>query len=246
MQVNVVIPMAGLGSRFSKAGFKKPKPFIEVEGMPMIEKVIQNLNIPNAKYILIGNQEHLIQERNLVNKIKMNYDAIFIELNKLTEGTACTVLFSREFINNENPLLIANSDQLVDMNINDFIQDCFDRNLDGSILCFEDEKLESKWSFAKINEQGFVTEVKEKVVISNLATVGIYLFSNGKNFVDSAIDMIINNDKVNNEYYTCPVYNYMIKKSKKIGIFKIQQKFMHGIGTPEDLEIYLNRNKSNV
>ncbi len=246
MQINVVIPMAGLGSRFSKAGFKKPKPFIDVEGVPMIEKVIQNLNIPNAKYILIGNNEHLIQERNLVNKIKMNYDAVFVELDKLTEGTACTVLFSREFINNENPLLIANSDQLVDININNFIHDCFNRNLDGSILCFEDVNMDPKWSFAKIDDEGFVTEVKEKVVISNLATVGIYFFSKGIYFIDSAIDMIINKDKVNNEYYTCPVYNYMIQKNQKIGIYEIDQKLMHGIGTPEDLEIYLNRNKSNV
>ena len=237
--LNIVIPMAGLGSRFAKAGYKKSKPFIDVAGKPMITRVIGNLYYPEARFILIGRKEHLDQEKELVEKIKTDFDATFIGIDKLTEGTACTVLFSRELVNNDDPLLIANSDQLVDTRIEDYINDCFNRNLDGSILTFIDHELNPKWSFAKLDENGLVIEVQEKKAISQFATVGIYLFSKGKDFVDNAVDMIIENDRINNEFYTCPVYNYLIKRGKKIGIYNINFEEMHGLGTPEDLENYL-------
>ena len=149
------------------------------------------------------------------------------------------MLFARRYINNDDPLLIANSDQLVDISMQSFIDDCFSRKLDGSILCFKDPELNPKWSFAKTNEEGLVTEVQEKKAISEFATVGIYLFSKGKSFVDGAVDMIINNDRVNNEFYTCPVYNYAIEKGAKIGIYNINPSEMHGLGTPEDLTVFL-------
>jgi UDP-N-acetylglucosamine diphosphorylase / glucose-1-phosphate thymidylyltransferase / UDP-N-acetylgalactosamine diphosphorylase / glucosamine-1-phosphate N-acetyltransferase / galactosamine-1-phosphate N-acetyltransferase len=239
--INIVIPMAGLGSRFAQAGYAKPKPFIDVKGKPMIVRVMENLIYPDARYILIGRKEHLDQEKEIVREIEKKYNAIFLPIDLLTEGTACTVLFAREYINNEYPLLIANSDQIVDTEISLFIDDCFDRKLDGSILTFVDEKRDPKWSFAKIDSGGFVTEVKEKMAISEFATVGIYLFSQGKYFVDGAIDMIINNDRVKREFYTCPVYNYALKSKKRIGIFNIELTQMNGIGTPEDLNVYLNR-----
>ena len=239
--INIVIPMAGLGSRFAKEGYEKPKPFIDVNGKPMIVRVLENLFYPNANYILIARKEHLEQEKVLVKQIEQDYNVIFIGIDKLTEGTACTVLYARKFINTEAPLLIANSDQIVDGSIEDYINDCFDRNLDGSILTFEDKELNPKWSFAKIDTNNLVTQVKEKEAISEFATVGIYLFSKGNEFVNAAIDMIIENDRVNNEFYTCPVYNYLISNRAKIGIYNIEQDAMHGIGTPEDLEIYLRK-----
>jgi len=230
--------MAGEGSRFVKAGYERPKPFIDVGGKPMIVKVIENLYYPDAQYILIGRSSHLESEAALVNEIQKNYNAHFIAIDKLTEGTACTVLFAREFINNGEPLLIANSDQLVDIDVRNYIDDCFNRRLDGSILTFTDHELNPKWSFAKIDADGLVTEVQEKQAISDYATVGIYLFTKGADFVNSAIDMIVNNDRVNNEFYTCPVYNYMIRLHKRIGIFNIDFAQMHGLGTPEDLNKY--------
>lgn len=239
MSVNIVIPMAGLGSRFAKAGYKKPKPFIDVLGKPMIIRVLENLDYPDAKYILIAQQAHLEAEKELVAKISKDFNATFVPIEKLTEGTACTVLFARSFINNNQPLLIANSDQIVDMNIADFIDDALSKKLDGSILTFVDEEKNPKWSFARINEGGLVQEVKEKEVISEYATVGIYFFAEGKTFVDNAVDMFIANDRVNGEFYTCPVYNYAIRAGKSIGIFNIEQTQMHGIGTPEDLDAYL-------
>lgn len=240
--INIVIPMAGEGSRFVKAGYEKPKPFINIQGKPMIVRVIENLQLPEARFILIGRKSHLEAEREIVSKIESKYNATFIGIDKLTEGTACTILFARSFINNETPLLIANSDQIVDISMSEFVNDCATRELDGSILTFKDLERNRKWSFAKTNDSGLVLEVKEKVPISDIATVGIYLFKRGKDFVDSAIDMFINNDRVNNEFYTCPIYNYMILRSKKIGVYNISQSQMHGIGTPEDLTRYIRSN----
>ncbi|MDV3926650.1 lipopolysaccharide biosynthesis protein [Elizabethkingia anophelis] len=239
--MNIVIPMAGLGSRFAKEGYEKPKPFIDVNGKPMIVRVLENLYYPNARYFLIARKEHLEIEKDLVQKIEQEYNATFIGLDKLTEGTACTVLYAREYINNDIPLMIANSDQIVDISITDFIDDCLNRKLDGSILTFLDKELNPKWSFAKINSKELVIEVKEKEAISEHATVGIYMFSRGEDFVNGAIDMIIENDRVNNEFYTCPVYNYIIKENKRIGIYDINAEAMHGIGTPEDLNNYLKK-----
>jgi NDP-sugar pyrophosphorylase family protein len=238
-KINVVIPMAGLGSRFAVEGFEKPKPFIDVMGKPMIARVLNNLAIPNAIYYLIAREEHLIKEAELVKNIEEQFPVKFIGISNLTEGTVCTVLFAREYINNDIPLLIANSDQIIDLDINEFIYDSIQRKLDGSILTFIDEEKNPKWSFAEVDSNGVVKRVKEKEAISNIATVGIYLFSQGKDFVNSSIDMIINNERINNEFYTCPVYNYLIKSNKKIGHFIIESDKMYGLGTPEDLQNYL-------
>ena len=101
--------MAGQGSRFAKAGYEKPKPFIDVDGKPMIVRVLENLAYPDARYILIARREHMEKEAELVKQIEKEFNAIFIPIDKLTEGTACTVLYARKYINNDEPLLIANS-----------------------------------------------------------------------------------------------------------------------------------------
>jgi NDP-sugar pyrophosphorylase family protein len=226
--------MAGAGSRFAQAGYTKPKPFIDVAGKPMIARVLENLAYPNARFILVGRKEQMEQEAELVKEIEETYNAIFVPVEKLTEGTACTVLYAKKLIDNDTPLMIANSDQIVDLDIGKFIDDCAKRCLDGSILTFIDKEMSPKWSFAKTDAHGLVTDVKEKIVISDRATVGIYFFTQGKDFVDAAIRMIIENDRVNNEFYTCPTFNYMIAEDKKIGIYDIAYEQMHGIGVPED------------
>ena len=246
--IHIVIPMAGLGSRFVKAGFKKPKPFIDVCGKPMIERVLENLSVPNSKFILIARAEHLEEYPDSVKRIKDKFNVDFFSVSSITQGTACTVLLARELINNSIPMVIANSDQIIDISFKDFIEDAFDRELDGSILTFDDPSKDPKWSFAKINANGFVEQVKEKEPISSNATVGIYYFKQGDYFVDGAIDMILNQDTVNDEYYTCPVYNYLIKKDLSIGIYNIKKEEMHGIGTPEDLALFSKKisNEANT
>ena len=228
--------MAGMGKRFADVGYADPKPFIFVKGKMMIERVLDNLNYKDATYILIARKEHVEGRIKDIEHLKKKYNVIIEVVDKVTDGAACTVLKTHKHINNDTPLLIANSDQIIDVNIKDFIDDCIKRNLDGSILTFPSDN--SKWSYARTDDKGLVVEVREKVVISNKATVGIYFFSQGKDFIDGTLDMISNADKVNHEYYVCPVYNHLIKNNKKIGIFDIEISQMHGVGTPEDLRSY--------
>ena len=237
-KINLLVPAAGLGSRFLKEGWKTPKPFINVNGKPMINQVLDNVGNDKSITTVIIQQELLDQRPEYAESLREKVDNL-MALDKYTEGTASTVLFARKHINNSLPLLIANSDQIVDFDVDDYINDCHRRGLDGSILVFRDHHKDPKWSFAKLDENGLVVKVAEKDPISDLATVGIYYFSRGSDFVDGAIDMIVANDRVNGEFYTCPVYNYMITSGAKIGIYEINHDSMSGIGTPNDLESYL-------
>lgn len=233
----VVVPAAGAGRRFAEARWTKPKPFIELSGKPMIQHVVDNVAPPDTDILLLVRDEHMSSCEADLAQLRRRGCKIH-EVRDLTEGTACTVLLARREIDHDRPLLIANSDQLVDFSAADFMQDCLDRDLDGSILVFRDAKRDPKWSFARLDDMNLVTEVAEKKPISDLATVGIYFFRRGRDFVDAAVDMISRNERVNGEFYTCPVYNYMIAAGKRIGVYEISPKAMHGLGTPEDFEIY--------
>lgn len=235
--INIVVPMAGAGSRFVEAGYSVPKPFIDVVGATMIERVLDNVVMPGARYILIANREHYSKQSEDVKRITRRYLVEWLTVDKLTEGAACTVLLARDVINNVTPLLMANSDQLVGIALADYVADSDDRGLDGSILTFCSDH--PKWSYAAVNEDGIVTSVREKQVISRYATVGIYYYARGADFVRAADEMIAANDRYNNEFYTAPAYNYAIASGKKFGIYGIEESQMHGLGTPEDLETYL-------
>ncbi|MBN2719112.1 MAG: glycosyltransferase family 2 protein [Deltaproteobacteria bacterium] len=242
--MNIIIPMAGLGSRFATAGYTKPKPFIDVLGTPMIVRVLDNLSIEGARFIALARAEHLQAERKTIDHLQKTYQIDFIPIDQLTEGAACTVLHAHRLIDNNDPLLIANSDQIVVGGIEAYIKDAEARQLDGSIMTFHANA--TKWSYAKVDEKGFVIEVKEKVPISEHATVGLYYFKKGSSFVNAAIDMIVRNERVNNEFYVCPVYNKSIMQGEKIGIFKINASSMFGTGTPEDLDIYIKHLQQEI
>ena len=242
--VQVVIPMAGLGSRFSQAGYAKPKPFIDVDGATMIERVMDNLRVENSRFVLIARRDHLAAEPAVVDGLLRRGDLVFSPIDFVTEGAACTVLTARMHLDPDGPLMIANCDQIVDFDCGAFLDDAAARELDGSILCFRDAARDPKWSFARTNEKGYVEEVKEKVAISDLATVGIYYFRRARDFIDASIDMIAANDRSNNEFYVCPVYNYLQRRGSRIGVYEIQAAAMHGIGTPTDLDSYLGWLKS--
>jgi len=237
-KMNVLIPMAGAGSRFEKAGYTFPKPLIEVQGKPMIQVVVENLNI-DANYIFVVQKSHREKYNldTLLNLITPGCE--IVEVNGVTEGAACTALLAKEFINNENPLFFANSDQFVEWNSNDFMYKMQENDADGGIVTFE--ATHPKWSFAKVDNDGLVTEVAEKNPISNIATVGYYYWRRGSDFIKYAEKMIENNIRVNNEFYVCPVFNEAIKDNKKVRTFNIEK--MWGLGTPEDLKYYLENKK---
>lgn len=238
-KINVVIPMAGLGSRFSNVGYTFPKPLIDVNGKPMIQLIVENLNI-NGNYIFIVQREHCEKYclRYLLNLIAPNCK--IIELDGVTDGAARSVLMASEYINNDTPLLIANSDQYLEWNSDEFIYSMLSEGIDGGISTFYNTH--PKWSYAKLDEYGYVSKVQEKVPISEHATTGIYFWTRGSDYVKYANQMIDQNIKVKNEFYVCPVYNEAIKDGKK---FKIKDCYkMWGIGTPEDLNVYLINHKN--
>lgn len=238
MNLNVIIPMAGAGSRFEKAGYSFPKPLIEVKGEPMIKVVTENLNIKaNFIYIVQKSHRHKYHLDALLNIISPN--CTIVEVDGVTEGAACTTLLAKEFINNNNPLLIANSDQFIEWDSNEFMYKMNETNADAGIVTFT--STHPKWSFAKIDEKGYVIEVAEKKPISDIATVGIYFWKHGSDYVKFAEEMIAKNIRVNNEFYVCPVFNQAILNDKKIRVFNIDK--MWGIGTPEDLNYFLENYK---
>jgi len=237
-KLNILIPMAGAGSRFEQAGYTFPKPLIEVHGKPMIQVVVENLNI-EANYIYVVQSKHRKKYNldTLLNLITPNCK--IVEVDGITEGAACTALLAKEYIDNQAPLFFANSDQFVEWDSNEFMYKMQETNCDGGIVTFE--ATHPKWSFAKVNELGVVTEVAEKNPISNMATVGYYWWKSGSDFVKYAEEMIEKNIRVNNEFYVCPVFNQAISDGKQIRTFNA--KNMWGLGTPEDLNYYLENYK---
>lgn len=240
-RMNVLIPMAGAGSRFAAAGYTFPKPLIEVRGKPMIQVVIENINVEaNYHFIVQAEHEEKYGVSSMLNQI---IPGCTVHLTQgMTEGAACTTLLAREYIDNDSPLLIANSDQFVEWNSNEVLYGFAADGVDAGIVTFE--ATHPKWSYAKLDENGFVSEVAEKRVISNLATVGIYYWKRGSDYVRYADQMIAKNIRVNGEFYVAPVFNEAIADGKKIRATSITG--MHGIGTPEDLQFFLDNYKGDV
>lgn len=233
-KMNVLIPMAGAGSRFERAGYTFPKPLIDVNGKPMIQLVTENLNI-DARHIYIVQKSHY-EKYNLQQLLNLiSPDCVIVQVDGVTEGAACTTLLAKEFINNDEPLVISNSDQVFEWDSNEFMYSMVADEVDGGILTFE--ATHPKWSFAKLGEDGFVTEVAEKNPISNIATAGVYYFRKGSDYVKYAEQMIERDIRTNNEFYVCPVYNQACEDNQKVKVFHIDR--MWGLGTPEDLNHYL-------
>ena len=234
-KMNVLIPMAGAGSRFADAGYTFPKPLIEVGNKPMIQVVTDNLNI-DAHHIFIVQKEHY-KKYNLETVLKLiKPNCSIVQVEGVTEGAACTTLLAKELIDNDSPLVIANSDQFVEWNANEVMYAFSTEGIDGGILTFQ--STHPKWSYAKKNIDGFVEEVAEKKPISTNATVGIYYYKKGSDYVRCAEKMIEKDIRTNNEFYVCPVYNQLIEEGGKVRIKNINK--MWGLGTPEDLNNFMN------
>tara|TARA_R110000868_G_scaffold404448_1_gene682662 strand:- start:398 stop:1129 length:732 start_codon:yes stop_codon:yes gene_type:complete len=235
--INVIIPLAGAGKRFSDAGYTDPKPFISVNGKPMIQAVIDNLDI-DGKFIFITQRKHS-EERDLERFLKtIKTNSVVIEVDELTEGPACTALLAESYID-QSPLIIVNCDQMIhDFSVEKLLEFSKVNEADGVLGAFISTS--KKNSYMKLDPQGEVTEVKEKIVISNIATNGLHFWANGRDFVTSTKQMIELNERYNGEFYIAPTYNHLIKNDKKILPYFYNLHFP--IGTPEDLKNYLNTN----
>lgn len=240
-KLNILIPMAGAGSRFAAAGYTFPKPLIDVNDQPMIKTVIDNLNV-DAHFIFIVQQAHY-DKYNLkpfLNIIAPNCTIVCVD--HLTEGACSTTLLAKEFINNDESLLIANSDQFIEWESGEFFHAMNSPNIDGGVLTFE--STHPKWSYIKTNESGNVSELREKEVISNLATVGIYYWKKGSDYIKYAEEMVTCGEKIKGEYYVAPTYNGAIKDGKSIKTFSVDR--MWGLGTPEDLNYFLQHHTAGA
>lgn len=233
--MNILIPMAGEGSRFKQEGYTFPKPLIDVNGKPMIQCVIENLDF-DAQYIFLVRSEHLEKyEIESLLKFVTNGRYRIVPVSNLTEGAACTALLAKALIDNDEELLIANSDQIISYSKDNFNTIRRFTKFDASVFTFR--AVHPKWSFVKVNSRGVATEVAEKNPISDIATCGVYYYRRGSDFVKYSEQMIEKNIRVNNEFYICPVYNELINDEKILIPFFVHK--MHGLGTPEDLKKYL-------
>lgn len=235
----LVIPMAGEGSRFMKDGYNTVKPLIEFQGKTMVEHVIE----PFKKYgkitkiVAIIRKDH-IENYDLANRLKAIDSTIeTVTIAELTEGAACSILLAKEHINNDQELAICNCDNIIETQTLDIPKD-------GKIYTFEVDDASTKWSYAKLDENGYVLEVAEKQPISTHATAGLYMWKRGSDFVRAAESMIAQNIRYNNEFYLAPVYNQNIKAGQKIEIEEVVD--VNIVGTPEDLDAYLAKSEQTA
>ena len=245
--LNIVVPMAGRGQRFAESGYSVPKPLIPIHGQPMTQVVINNLRPQRShRFIFLILREHSEKHGldTMLRKWASGCEIRFVD--KVTEGAACTVLLARDLIDNEHPLMIANCDQWVDIDINNYLAAGDVPGVDGLIMTMWADH--PKWSYVRFDTQGTITEVVEKQVVSNEATVGIYNFKHGCDFVRAADAMIAKNLRVNNEFYVAPTYNQLIVEGRKLAIHNVGREYagMHGLGTPKDLELFLENSFGRV
>ena len=244
--MKILIPAAGGGRRFAEAGYTFPKPLLDVRGKPMIQRVVENLDFPDAEYIFLVQQEH-IEKWNIDKALmQLGKHVSIIPVDGITEGAACTALLAKEVINNDEELIIANSDQLLDFSRENF--DTMREWTPSAGIIFVFHGVHPKWSFARLDSCGAVCEVAEKRPISNVATCGVYYYRFGYLFVEAAENMIRLDDRTNGEYYIAPAYNYIIQRGIRGGgahhqVLPFFVERMHGLGTPEDLEQYLRHVK---
>lgn len=243
-KLNIVIPMAGRGQRFVDAGYVRPKPLILIDGKPMIEWVVNNI-APSIDHQFIFVCQQLHVERYALDSVlgEICDNPIIIPINNITQGAACTVLCAKEYINNDQPLMIANSDQWLDFDIDDYITSWRSDEVEGYIMTMTSS--ENKWSYIKYGAHNEVIGVVEKEVVSDEATTGIYNFNKGSLFVKYASQMVQEGKKSKGEYYVAPIYDYFSADNKHFDFFNIGQDrtTMFGLGTPQDLEHFCSVKK---
>jgi NDP-sugar pyrophosphorylase family protein len=238
--LQIVVPMAGRGSRFADAGYDRPKPLIDVAGRTMIDRVVENLRPSRPhRFVFLVLAEHAAQHDVARHLDEIAPACAVVEVSSVTEGAACTVLLAEPEVADDEPLLIANSDQWIKGGIGPFLDAWDEKRDDGFIMTMRAD--DPKWSFIRFGPAGEVVEVVEKVVVSEEATVGVYAFVRASEFFDGARAMIEADERVNGEFYVAPVYNQLIRAGRTIGFHNVgsERDGMHGLGTPADLEEFM-------
>lgn len=235
--INILVPMAGRSQHFPESEYPFPKPLIEIGQKTMIEHVVANLTSagPEVQFIFVlGSADcrkfHLDSTLNIITEQQCK----LVKLDSDTRGAACSALMAISQIANEQPLIIANADQLFDTPIAELLQSLGDA--DAGVATFE--SVHPRWSYVRLDEQGFVAETAEKRPISRHAIAGFYYFRHGKDFVDAAMGMIRKDSSVNGSFYIAPSLNEMILKGKKIRTVGVDAQRYHTFYTPQKIKEY--------
>lgn len=239
--INIVIPMAGHGIRFKDTEHEKPKPLINVfRGKTMIQLVVECLTpVEEHRFIFVCRREHdeAYDLDSLFGKITTRFEKVLVD--EVTEGPACSVLEARPYIDNEQAMMTACSDDYVNIDINEFLKFSAEERCGGTIMTYLGEK--PTGSTVKTDHQGLITEVAEKKIIGPQMTVGVYHFVRGRTFVEAADQMIRRNQRVHGEFYVSPVYNELIANGHAIKAYEIEARHKHSMGTPEELRMFQDR-----
>ena len=241
--INIVIPMAGEGSRFKDVGIDTPKPLVEVAGKTLAEHSIETLGI-SGRFIFItkeySNPEYNTRLSKIFNRLAPNH--IEIRTNKPQFGTSYSALLAKKYIDNEDELILTNCDQHLVWNPDDFLKKSRVEGVDGSILVHNSSSHKHSYAVIKNN---FVTHLAEKNPISKNALVGLHYWKHGKDFVESAEKLVSECKPSGKESYVSLTYNYLIENNKKISIYKIKNDQYICLGTPADLENYRKKTKND-
>lgn len=229
--------MAGLGSRFSNLGINDPKPLITVNEKTLIEHSISSLGI-NANYIFVTRKYKDPSLNDKLSKLlkSIKPDSIEIVIDDQTSGATETALYAKKYINNNDPLIVTNCDQITNWNSQEFINFISLEDPDGVVVLFKSSDIKN--SFAEI-DNGRVVRIVEKNAISDNALVGIHYWKHGKDFVESG-ENLVKDFRKNGlpECYISETYNYLIAKNQKISPYFLQKNCFIPLGTPEDVAVY--------
>jgi NDP-sugar pyrophosphorylase family protein len=238
--MNILIPMAGLGSRFSVEGYEKPKPLIEFLGKPMIQHAVDTLGI-EGNYIFCVHEDHC-RDYSIDKKLKDLYpDCNIVSVDYITDGSATTCMLAREFIDNDEELISTNCDQYMRWDGSAFRHWLNETDADGALVTFYSDSQSN--SYARVGADGYVDLVREKEVISQYSSNGIHYWRKGRYFCESYDRMVEANDRTNNEFYVAPTYNYMISNGLKVKVYNIDREEHCSTGTPLDLEKLIKQMK---
>jgi NDP-sugar pyrophosphorylase family protein len=236
-ELNIVMPMAGLGKRLAEGGYSLPKPLVKVAGKTLIEWSVKSLDL-NANYIFCCKQSH-IDEYQIDETLKeLVPNCTIVSIDYQTKGTAQTVLEASKYIDNDEELIISDTDHYILLDKNKFLSEIYDNKIDAYVFVFPDKQKSPHFSYVKTDEENYVIEAAEKIPISETAACGIHYYKRGSDFVQYAKKMIKKNIKFNDEFYVTPVYNEFVKDNKKISIFPIIKKW--ALGNPEEIKLFLN------
>lgn len=234
--MNVLVPIAGPDEAFRERGLGPTKNLAELARKPLVQHVHENLRPLGGRFLFVVRRDevarfHLDEILRLLEP-----GCVVVVAEGATTGAACTALLAIEHIDTDEPLVIANGDQVLLTDLPAAVGEFRDRGLDGGILTFD--AVHPRWSYVRLGADGLIVEAAEKRTISRHATAGFYYFRRGRDYVEAAMEMIRKDAHVNGGFYVCPAYNQMILRQARVGIRTIPVEAYYSLATPQGVQLY--------